>query len=236
MKLSLQKYNLIIFDWDGTLVDSISSYKLWDKLYVHKFYNVDLPVEYFEELALDIKTVNIGGFDNRYFRYLDTKYGDGETPIDIIWDNIYSLSPNIQSKIIYQKGAVEVLKLFRANTDAKLALATNAEMRDMRYFSSSDSSTAQQLSPLDFFDTIVTIDYVEKPKPDPETFQKIISRYAVEPSKVLIFEDSLNGVMAGRATGADVVAVFADSVTKGQAHYTINSWGEILTMLTDDVS
>lgn len=236
MKLSLQKYKLIIFDWDGTLVDSLGSYKLWDKLYVHKFYGIDLPVKYFEDLANNMKTVNRGSSDNRYFRYLDAEYGNGDTSMDKIWENIYSLSAEIQGKVVYMEGATEVLKLLRSKTDARLALATNAEMRDIQYFSSQESQTAKHLSPIDFFDTVVAVDHVEKPKPDPETFQKVIKQYAVDPSEVLIFEDSLNGVVAGRETGADVVAIFADDTAKERAHYVINSWIEIMSILEGGVS
>jgi HAD superfamily hydrolase (TIGR01509 family) len=234
--LVFQKYKLFIFDWDGTLIDSLESYKLWDKVYVEQFYGVDLPIKYFDDLAKRMKTITIGNAENPYFRYLDTKYGNGETPMAKIWENIYSLSRYIQSKTVYQKDAPDVLKLLRLKTGMPITLATNAVMKDILYYSSDESQTAELLSPTDFFDDVLTSDHIEKPKPDPEIFQKLIDRYAVEPQNVLIFEDSLSGVQAARLTGADVVAIFAEDKAKAYADYVFNNWAEMISLLNEDLS
>ncbi len=236
VKLSLNKYKLIIFDWDGTLVDSLESYEKWDRLYVQRFYGVDLSPQYFKDLIRDLKSVKPGSSEDEYFLYLDNKHGNGSTPIEKIWENIYSLAPDIQSQITYKDGAPELLKLLRSNTRAYLALATNAEKRDIEFFSSSSSQTASDLSPIEFFDSIVTSDDIKNRKPDPETFQKVIERYKVMPSEVLIFEDSVNGIMAAKSSGADVVAVFGNDEANELADITIANWGELQSMLQEDVS
>ena len=236
MKLSLQKYKLIIFDWDGTLVDSLGVYKSWDKLYVEKFYGVDLSIEYLNDLAKKMKVVTPAGVDNKYFRHLDVTYGSGATPMEVIWKNLYSLAPELQSEVKYREGAVKTLAYLREHTDAPIVLATNAEMRDIKYFSSHGSNTAKHLSPIDFFDMVVTSDEIRKPKPDPETFLRVISRYGVNPGDVLIFEDSIHGVRAAKAAGADVVAIHAESDAKEHADMQADSWGEVLRMLERDVS
>ncbi len=236
MKLSLEKYKLIIFDWDGTLVDTMASYQFWDQLYVQRFYGVDLPVSYFEELARKLKEITPGVLESRYFRYLDETYGDGKTPPKKIWENIYSLAPEIQGQVSYRDDATKVLKLLRSATSSPIALGTNAEFRDIKFYSSQDSRTAGQLSPIDFFDLIITSDDVTRPKPDPETFQLIMRRYNVDPREVLIFEDSFNGVMAGRLSGADVATVFADPDTIKRANISFGSWGEVVSILEQGVS
>ncbi|NCO10631.1 HAD family phosphatase [Candidatus Saccharibacteria bacterium] len=236
MKFSPHKYKLIIFDWDGTLVNSTQAYSAWDKLYAEKFYGVNLPVVYFEKLAAKMKAATPPGGESSYFRYLDEQYGSGVTPMETIWKNLYSLAPKIQKNILYREGAVEVLTWLRDKTNAHLALATNAEMRDIRYFSSKESKTAQHLSPLDFFDTIITSDDVNRPKPHPETFQKVIAQYEVKPSEIVIFEDSVEGVTAARATGSDVIAVFAGSDVGARVHLLVENWGEVLHMLQEGVS
>ena len=229
--LTLQRYKLFIFDWDGTLINSLESYKLWDRMYVQKFYDIDLPVKYFEDLAKDMKTITIGTAENPYFRYLDTEYGDGKTPMARIWENVYSLAAHIQSKTVYQEAAPEALSLLRAKTSVPITLATNAVMKDIRYYSSEESQTANHLSPIDFFDEIVTSDNIEKPKPNPEIFQKLVEQYAVDPRDVLIFEDTLDGVIAGKAAGADVVAIHADNSARERADYVLNNWAEMVILL-----
>lgn len=237
-ELNLRKYKLIIFDWDGTLVDSLSAYEIWDKLYVKKFYGADMPLGYFKELATKIKKVDPGRSEDKYFQYLDKKFGNGSLLIEEMWKNIYSLAPEIQSKIIYKEHASELLKKLRLTTDAHIALATNSEQRDIAFFSSKDSATAQFVSPVDYFDKIITLNDVDNPKPHPESFQKIIDHFSVDASKVLIFEDSIHGIVAAKGSGADV-ALFDDAGLElpgavDIADYTFSSWKEIIDLLIED--
>ena len=46
-----------------------------------------------------------------------------------------------------------------------------------------------------------------RPKPDPEIFQSALRGLTAEPSESLIVEDSLNGVIAGKAAGCRVAAI-----------------------------
>ena len=51
---------------------------------------------------------------------------------------------------------------------------------------------------------------VKNAKPDPEIYQKAISRLGLEPQECLVLEDNQNGVKAALASGAHVLQV--DSV------------------------
>lgn len=236
MKLSLSKYKLIIFDWDGTLVDSVNCYKAWDKRYVKKFYNVDLPLTYFEDLSKELKDLTPSTKESRYFRYLDETHGDGTTASEKIWENIYSLAPEIQGEVMYQPNAVAFLQTLRSSSNVRLALGTNAELRDIRFFSSKHSKTAEHLSPLDFFDSVVTSDDVDRLKPHPETFEKLIKMHDVNPTEVLIFEDSMNGVRAARSSGADVVAIHADEKVNQLANFSLSDWAAALSLLDAELA
>lgn len=233
--LNIHKYKLIIFDWDGTLVDSLPMYMTWDQLYVERFYDTHLPIEYFEELANKIKKKNPGHSEDEYFLYLDNEFGSGNTSIEVIWKNIYSLAPEIQSRICYKAHAPQALKKLRTTTNAKITLATNAELKDILFYSSQRSETAKHLSPIDYFDGIITLDDVLKPKPHPESFQKMIDRFSVDINEVLVFEDSFHGVSAAKAAGVDTILL--DDSDAGNleasaiADYSINSWQEIIAIL-----
>lgn len=234
-RLDVSKYKLIIFDWDGTLVDSLPMYKVWDQLYVERFYDVKLPLEYFEELTRKIKQTNPGRSEDEYFLYLDRMFGDGKTAIEMIWKNIYSLAPEIQRSITYKPDAPVMLRKLRVATNAKIALATNAELKDIAFFSSDDSLTAKTLPPIGYFDKIVTLDDVQNPKPHPESFQKVVEHFSLDAEDVLVFEDSLHGLMAAKAAGLSTVLVsdgsLMDSQVEELADYTIHHWREIIEQL-----
>ncbi|MEL6109316.1 MAG: HAD family hydrolase, partial [Planctomycetota bacterium] len=57
------------------------------------------------------------------------------------------------------------------------------------------------------FEFILTGDDVSEGKPDPEMYLSAATKFAVEPSQMLVLEDSGNGCAAGVAAGAVVVAV-----------------------------
>ena len=59
----------------------------------------------------------------------------------------------------------------------------------------------------EYFQYIVTADMISKSKPDPEGYLKGASLIAKDIRRCVVFEDSLQGVKAGRSSGAYVVGV-----------------------------
>ena len=238
-KLALDDYDLIIFDWDGTLLNSAAMYPAWDRLYVRRFYGVDKPESYFRQLAAQLKQVNTHSTEeSAYFRFLDVEFGDGTTDMQTIWRHVYSVATEIQGQIEYKSAAPQTLFAIRKKyPDAKLCLATNSEMRDLLFYSSTNSKTASLLNPIKFFDSVVALDHITKPKPHPETFTAVIDQYKIEPSRVLIFEDSFKGVRAAKSTGATVISVQDEMSDPDRiaidklADFSITDWNEVIRML-----
>ena len=65
---------------------------------------------------------------------------------------------------------------------------------------------------IDSFPVRVTRENVKKVKPDPEPYLNTMTQLGVRAENTIIFEDSLNGVLAAKASGARCVAV-PNSVT-----------------------
>ena len=59
----------------------------------------------------------------------------------------------------------------------------------------------------DAFDVMVTLDDVSRGKPDPEPYLLAAGRLGLEPSELLVFEDTDVGVRAAKAAGARVVGL-----------------------------
>ena len=59
----------------------------------------------------------------------------------------------------------------------------------------------------DGFDGIVTGDMVERSKPAPDCFLRVMEIEGVKPEETLIFEDSATGLEAARRSGAPYIKV-----------------------------
>jgi HAD superfamily hydrolase (TIGR01509 family) len=68
---------------------------------------------------------------------------------------------------------------------------------------------------LDHFAFLLTAEDVTRSKPDPEIYLTAASRFGVEPSAMLVLEDSPAGVAAAHAAGAYVVAIPHDHSPAG---------------------
>lgn len=81
-----------------------------------------------------------------------------------------------------------------------------------------------------FFDVIITADDTREHKPHPESYVTAMKRLGVDPSRSIVFEDSLADVEAGKAAGAIVVGFIKYSPEKidlpGVA-LTIDDWDQI---------
>jgi HAD superfamily hydrolase (TIGR01509 family) len=66
-----------------------------------------------------------------------------------------------------------------------------------------------------FFKVIQTSDDVANGKPDPEIYLKAMRKLEVEPSESVVLEDSSNGALAGKRSGAYTIAV-PSVYTRGQ--------------------
>ena len=61
----------------------------------------------------------------------------------------------------------------------------------------------------EIFQTIVTSDDVQKPKPHPATYAKAVENLGFQPSECVAFEDSPNGILSAKGAGLRVVGISA---------------------------
>lgn len=58
-----------------------------------------------------------------------------------------------------------------------------------------------------YLDLIISNEDVTKAKPDPEMYQTAIRKFGLKPEECIVVEDNLNGIQAGKASGASVLEV-----------------------------
>lgn len=181
----------VIFDMDGLLIDSEPFWKVVE-IEVFKTVGIDLTVEMcLETVGLRIDEV--------------VTYWHEKQP----WENIskQAIEDSIVNKMIERitnegealPGVYDVIEFFW-NKKIPMAIASSSYLRLIE-------AVVKRLKLKGFFEVIYSAEFEEYGKPNPATFITTAKKLGVSPMKCLVFEDSLNGVLAGKAARMITVAV-----------------------------
>ena len=183
------KYDLIILDCDGTLVDS--EY-LANKVTADVLNDFGLT-EYTPEKCLKDFA---GKSWNNVLIHLEQKHNQ-TIPKSIVDDYTNRLDRELKTADLSIKFAMDFVQYCHDNF--KICVASNGE----------ESNVVQELelqNYMIYFDkkNIFTKMQVEHGKPAPDLFVYAAEKMAVEPKRCLVIEDSSTGAQAGVAAGMDV--------------------------------
>lgn len=212
-----KNFEAVIFDLDGTLVDSMWMWREIDVEYLGRF-NIDIP----DDLSAEIEGMSFSEtavyFKNRF------NIPDSIDTIKKTWNDMsYDIYKN---KILLKKGAKDFLRHLRSN-NIKMAIATS-NSRELAQCALDGRGIS------DFFNCVVTGCDVGAGKPNPEVYLTAAQRLNVHPEKCLVFEDIPQGIMAGKNAGMttcaiedEYSAIFREE-KKRLADYYINDYYEFM--------
>lgn len=181
----------VIFDLDGTLIDSMWVWNKIDIEYLNKK-GFTLP----EDLQRDIQGLSYTEtalyFKNR-FQLKDT--------IDEIKQEWNRMAGHYYSSVInIKKGVREFLEYLKSN-GYKIGIATSNYIDQTKAVLSRNGI-------LEYFQAITTACEVPRSKAYPDIFLETARRLNVPPEKCLVFEDSLVSIGGAKAAGMQVIGVF----------------------------
>ena len=184
---------LIVFDMDGVLVDACD----WHRIAL----NTALKRVCGYEIPLDEHYSEYNGLPTRIKLQSLTERGVLKKEDH---DAVFNIKQDVTKQIIEDNAVLrkEKVDLFRylKQRDMLIACYTNCirETAEMMLY---------KTGILDFFDDIVTNEDVNKPKPDPEGYLKLMEKFCILGDETIIVEDSPNGIKAARSSGAKVIEV-----------------------------
>jgi len=184
----------LIFDFDGLILDTETPEVLvWQSIY--KEHGFELPVHEWE------KTIGGYGISNfnpaEYLSHLSSGQLDSvslRTRYRQEVDEIIHASPILP-------GVVDMIEQAK-ESNLRIAIGSSSPHSWV-------DTHAKRLGIFHYFDNIICADDVAsgRTKPNPDIYLKALEQLDVKNDEAVIFEDSINGVLAARRAGIFVVAV-----------------------------
>ncbi|MFT6861806.1 MAG: beta-phosphoglucomutase family hydrolase [Akkermansiaceae bacterium] len=190
LKILSTDYKALIFDLDGTLVDSMPAhFKAWCKALKKQGHQGVFPEDVFYAM---------GGRPTRdIVEVLNGEQDLGLDPEEVAYAKKKAFLKNLASIELIP----EVAKIAEEHRGKiPMAVASGGGRIVVE-------KTLQHLGISDWFDEVVTADDVKHGKPAPDIFLEAASRLGVDPKDCVVFEDARSGIIAARAAGMEVVVV-----------------------------
>lgn len=199
-----------LFDLDGVLIDSESMYTVfWQE--IDRLYPTGIP-----NYAIAIKGTTLPEILKNY------------TDPAVVGDIVRRIN-EFQLTMRYPifPGVEDFLTDLRRH-GIPAAIVTSSDDRKMAHL------YEQHPHFRDYFDVIIDASKVTRSKPDPQGYLMAAQALGCKPEDCIVFEDSLQGLKAGKAAGAKVVALattypreqlqgFADTIIDGFNEVTVDS-------------
>lgn len=176
--------NAIIFDFDGTIIDTETAwYNIYREVLIED-YNYDLKLESFLTI--------VGTTDEVLFDFIDKSL---DTPL-----NREHFNKRIQSQFHENRGQLQLRPgvmdfiLYLQKMDIHLGIASSSNREWVTGFLKDFDLTS-------YFPVVRTADDVDVVKPDPALYLKAVNDFDIPTENALAIEDSVNGSLAALKAG-----------------------------------
>ena len=192
------RYKAVIFDLDGVLVDTEAQYTdFWKR--VGKVYYPDDP-----DFAVRIKGQALENIFSQYF-------SDSTDVQKQLREDLSAFEA--QMNYTFMPGAGAFVRALRRE-GVRTAVVTSSDRWKMAQL------LKQHPGFDDLFDRLFTAEDAERSKPAPDCYLNAMSFFGTAPEACVVFEDSLNGLKAARASGAAVVGLSTTLPQETVAQYS----------------
>lgn len=204
----LKNKKVIIFDLDGTLIDSIGVWNDIDKELIKTIGNVEVDIDIAKQR--DEKLKEYSKTEDAYLEYcgfLKEKY-NSNMPKEEIKKLRYKIADNYLENIIDYKPNAEKLLKYLKEKGFVLVVASTTNDHTIEKYKNHNKNIINKANFEDVFTLIYSKGAVKELKPNPEIHYKILKELNVKPEQCLIIEDSLIGVEAANNANIEVAVMY----------------------------
>ena len=175
----------LLFDCDGTLVDTLSLYRVcWRQVFGR--HGFEMSDEWFAEHA-----------GTHVFDFVEAAFPDASPDVrTTVKDEGMAMFMSSIHLVEPMEHVVAIARRYHG----RLPLAVVSSGPDSAVRESLDAVGITEL-----FDVILTLADVEQGKPAPDGYEQAMERLGVDPARCVAYEDSATGIEAARAAGIPTV-------------------------------
>ena len=198
----------ILFDMDGTLIDSVGMWNEVDRLFIKALGgNADgTDVQAIRDAKLREYKASNDPYQE-YCAFIGKKYGSSLSPEELVKLR-YSISLEFTAKAIDYKPLADKFLHVLKSRGYTLAIVSTTKRSNMEAYRTKNANIISK-APIDkIFSAVYTREDAKEIKPSPEIYNRVLSELGATEEECLIFEDSIVGVEAANNAGIDVVAMY----------------------------
>ena len=198
----LEGKKIMIFDLDGTLIDSIGIWNLIDRQLIQRPVALETIQQERDAYLYHHREEGYIG----YCAYLKETYHLKETPASLHKKRYALAHDYLANHVDYKPHAQDLLKYLKEKGFI-LVMATTTKRGNIDIYRYENRRLRSKANFDDFFDKIYTREDAERLKPDPEIYLKVLKDYKVKPCQCFAFEDSWIGFQASKSAGIDTIVI-----------------------------
>lgn len=232
---------VIIFDMDGTLIDSVGIWNQVDEALIGRIRSETAPRPENVQAQRDEALRRFSKAEEPYMEYcalLKEKYGATQS-LEEIHALRYQIAQDFLQNVIDYKPGADALIRWLKERGYTLVIATTTKRSNMDVYRTRNPGIMGKANIDDYFDRVYTREDAREIKPNPEIYLRVIKELGVSAEECLIFEDSLIGIEAAKNAGIQSVAVY-DSYSDGErdqinalSDYQVEHYPELLMHLSN---
>ncbi|HHE37385.1 MAG TPA: HAD family phosphatase [Candidatus Cloacimonetes bacterium] len=186
------KFKAVIFDLDGTLIDSMGIWTQVDVEFLQRR-NISVPDDLFKDMKEGNSFIEVA-------EYFIRKFDLPDSPREIMDEWTEMVAEHYRKDVKLKHGAKEFLDFLKQNK-IKMGIGTSNNEYLTRIVLEANGIS-------EYFESIVIGKEEIKGKPFPDIFLKAAAELDVEPNDCLVIEDVLVGVQAAKNAGMTVYAIY----------------------------